>query len=345
MPKEEIASLKMELEAARRELEQARLSLRTTADEETRKTVKRDLSLQNMIRPWGGSENEILLEEFLSDLEAVAHSGGWTESDLKLVCRLKVTGRAAACILAHPELRDAASTFDEYKRVLKERFGELATPAQRLLELNLVMQRQGESALEFADRVRRLGERTVARGQEDGSLKWEKQQVDSLILAAFIKGLRGEAAAQLHYNPPTNFQEAVSRAARVELYQGSSSRVINSVEEQGTSQVAAAMATPGRGSRQIRCFRCNQEGHVARDCAQLRRGVSRNAREGSQEKKKQWKDTNPGGAPNRPFCFVCGSPWHFARNCPDRAKEARAASNFVDSSSVKEASPKAAGSA
>lgn len=179
----------------------------------------------------------------------------------------------------------------------------------------------------------------MSRGQQDGSIKWEKEQVDSLILAAFMKGLRGEAAAQLHYNPPSKFQEAVNRAARVELYQsqGSSVREVRGINEQTTLQVAAATLPQWEKGRQTKCFRCNQYGHFARECVQRRGREGR--RERSQERK-QCGETPLAGASKGGFCFVCGDPKHFARNCTFRAKEARAGGKYLNTQTSNEFSPK-----
>ena len=70
-------------DAERRKLEAA-VSLRS----EVGRLGRKDLSLQSMIKPWGGETSSRPVEEFLDYLEEVAASGAWEDTDRVRVCRL-----------------------------------------------------------------------------------------------------------------------------------------------------------------------------------------------------------------------------------------------------------------
>uniref|UniRef100_T1HEC9 Uncharacterized protein n=1 Tax=Rhodnius prolixus TaxID=13249 RepID=T1HEC9_RHOPR len=130
--KAEVAKLKVENEALRKASALSSGGQGSSGDGK----VKRDMGLQGLIRPWGGREEEESVDNFLRNLELVAECGGWTEQDKKLICRLKLTGAAANCIAGFPELLEPSSSFGDYKRLLKERFDTVLSPAQKLLQLN-----------------------------------------------------------------------------------------------------------------------------------------------------------------------------------------------------------------
>uniref|UniRef100_T1I0X8 Retrotransposon gag domain-containing protein n=1 Tax=Rhodnius prolixus TaxID=13249 RepID=T1I0X8_RHOPR len=210
-----------DLKQVKEELERVKVEhrqLREFSTSEPRALPRKDLSLQTLIRPWGGGEQEPV-EYFLLGFSKVANNGGWTDAERLMVCRLKLIGAAANCISSYPELLQPNATFGDLEAILKNRFAGTVTPEEQLLALNEVEQQVGENVQEFADRCRRLGERTLKPGASKEESTWARGQIDRILVAAFIKGLRGEAGRQLRYVPPASFQEAVTRAARVEQAQ------------------------------------------------------------------------------------------------------------------------------
>uniref|UniRef100_T1HSC6 CCHC-type domain-containing protein n=1 Tax=Rhodnius prolixus TaxID=13249 RepID=T1HSC6_RHOPR len=303
--KKEMAVLKQECDELRR-LSLARSST-TTAQTSS---AKRDLSLQSLIRPWGGGEDEEGVDIFLQNIELLAVSGGWTDDDLKLICRLKLTGAASACIAGHPELLEPAATFQDLKKVLRDRFDTLLSPAQRLLQLNSLVQRPDEGVLAFADRCRRLGEGTIPKSLTAEQSRYAREQAEQVLLAAYVKGLRGEPGLQLQYHPPTNFQDAVATAARIELAKAQV-RMAN----QEVCAVQGLSGNETRFSRRGPCFKCREDGHAAKDCP----GIQPGPESGSPSKRNARKG-------KRGACFVCGQQGHFARECPRRSNAANVCS-------------------
>lgn len=150
----DLEALKKELDKIKAELSSVRVSVSQTG----RSDRPRDLSLQTLIRPWGGGILEEPVETFLTNFSLVANNGGWTEAEQLMICRLKLTGAAANCIAGHPELLEATATFTDLEAILKQRFTGTATPEELLLALNSVEQLPEEDAQQFADRCRKLGE-------------------------------------------------------------------------------------------------------------------------------------------------------------------------------------------
>jgi hypothetical protein len=75
--------------------------------------VRKDLGLQSLVKIFSG-ENGQSVEEFLQNLKLVSETGNWEERNKKFICRLKVTGPAAACLDAHPELSEETATFADF---------------------------------------------------------------------------------------------------------------------------------------------------------------------------------------------------------------------------------------
>lgn len=308
----ELAKLKQELVKVKKELSQ----VASSETEGGALRVKRDLSLQALIKPWGGGPDEVSVEEFIQNLEDVASSGGWSEADLKIVCRNKLMGAAALCISGHQELRVPNANFEDFKNVLRQRFVDLATPAQRLLELNSLRQRSDESARDFADRCLKYGAQTIPSGSSSGGAGWGEAQVESCVIAAYIKGLRGEAGRQLRYDPPGTLREAMWKAARVEEVEGNrrGGYEWESMQSSGASQVGMVSTSRQNTSEALACFRCHEKGHVVRNCpirSPRDNKVMPNSSSSSEGRTKQKKLL---------YCFVCGECGHFARNCSKRAK-------------------------
>lgn len=309
----------LEAELRRLRVECATLQTSMTNMSEVSKTeesrIKRDLSLQSLIRSWGGGEDEQSVDSFLQNIERVAKCGGWTEQDKTLICQLKLTGAAAACVAGFPALLEPTATLEHYRKVLIERFGPTQSPAEKLLQLNSVSQRAGETVKEFADRCRKLGEETIPHGTMSAEeMEWARKQTMQVTLAAFMRGLRGEVGLPLRYQSPRTFKAAIEAATIIENAQNQVPTQSEVRAIQG-GRIEGERRPPGPTVGNLTCFRCQLKGHLARECPR-RRPQNPQLR----NPQRQPNENRPG---TKSHCYVCGQLGHFARNCAQRATPAK----------------------
>lgn len=221
-----------------------------------------------------------------------------------------MTGAAAACVAGFPALLEPTATLAHYREVLTERFGPTQSPAEKLLQLNAVSQRVGESVKEFADRCRKLGEDTIPyEAMSAEEMEWTRKQIMQVTLAAFMKGLRGEIGLPLRYQSPNTFKAAIEAATIIESAQNQVP-ILNEVRAIQGRSGEEERRSPGLVGN-LTCFRCQQKGHLARECPRRKPQTSQiriPPRKSSEDRRNQ-----------KGNCYVCGQVGHFARNCARKA--------------------------
>uniref|UniRef100_T1I2C9 CCHC-type domain-containing protein n=1 Tax=Rhodnius prolixus TaxID=13249 RepID=T1I2C9_RHOPR len=309
---EEVKALKEEVDRLKEEVRWMNSQREAASLSSNEGGVKRDLSLQSLIMPWSGDISDRPIDQFLQNFSLVAERGGWSEADKIMICRLKLKGAAADCVACRPELLLPTATFVDMVDVIRTRFVGEATPEQKLLELNSLEQLSGEDARQFADRCRQVGEKTLPISASVVEAGWARAQLERILMAAYIKGLKGEPSRQLQYDPPKTFHEAVARASRIEQVRVKSTSPREIWAVQGSSGLEGKTTVEPQRSGSM-CFRCGRPGHFAKSCDLRRR------------KSLGWGNQRSEAAPSKreTACFVCGQRGHYARDCARRATLAK----------------------
>jgi len=94
-------------------------------DAPLRHAALKDLSLVSLVPKWNGGDTAPPINEFFEMLEGSATIGNWSETDLKLVCALKLTDAARAFYSATPELRDPTISWQDFKAHFLQRFRDV----------------------------------------------------------------------------------------------------------------------------------------------------------------------------------------------------------------------------
>lgn len=244
------------------------------------------------IVPFSGCPSEI--ENFFSSLENIATYAGWTEEDLSFVLGVKLSGIAAEYFSANIRARGVKG-YQEVKRALLNRFQDKDLNHDNMRKLTQSYQRPNETVREFAARIEALSFRAISsalRGKPDGDVARQE-----ILTGVFLEGLRPQLRRLVLPQNPKSFDDAV-RCARLEediftevdpepltcaraapqtqnnaespqdnLIHELSSAVKNLTIKLHQLELDASHSKNNKPiSSSARCFRCNQRGHLQRDC-------------------------------------------------------------------------------
>lgn len=326
---DEVLKLNEEFQKREGELKQQIVELETNQPD-TKLVVKpprRDLSLQSLVKPWGGEATARPVEEFLDYLEEVAACGAWDDGDRVRICRLKLQGQAATFVRGAEELRGEV-TFQRLSEVLKERFGDPNTFEYYGRVLQDMSQQSKEKIQEFADRCITVGGKMARPTLAGDEGTWWAREVERKVLEAFTRGLTGEVGKQVLFGRPQTLKEAQKMALELEqaLQEHQRGKNIYVVREpqvepmtgaqevQPSVCVCANYRQPGRNEgrvnarpplSEVQCFNCAKRGHLARNCPN---------RVGQTPQRTGRRPDYPGA------CFRCGRIGHFASHCTTAAQ-------------------------
>ena len=246
------------------------------------------------ILPFSGKETEDITE-WLIKWDIAAAANGWTDQHQLQILPAYLSGRAARLFWRIPE--DGKQDMETLKETLEDQFN---TEEKRFLarqKLQETTQSARESVTDFAERIDRL----VIKGHDGLD---DEERRDRIACEQFVKGLRPEIKETVWEKCPHSFQEAITAAERREVYinsMGKRSRVneisedllltvqrVNEERTKGNEEIwkairsltsavenlAAQRVNPPtsqpqrQGIQRTRCFKCNQTGHIKRNCPQ-----------------------------------------------------------------------------
>ena len=216
-----------------------------------------------------GESMEILLDDWLPALERARDWNGWTEAELLMQMAGHLKGRA----LQEFSLLDPAEkdTYTHAVSALRARLdpGSKALAAQ---EFRHTTQRESESVADFTRRLERTFKiaygrdvlsadtrDTLLHGQLQDGLKYELMKAPAVSGAETYKTLCMAAR---------NEEKRLVELKKRQQYQ----KVAPSKPSLPTQRPVTTLLqeSPARNFRQIHCWKCRKQGHLARDCPDVK---------------------------------------------------------------------------
>lgn len=207
-----------------------------------------DSSAANLVTPFSGKPGEDVTA-FFDNLLAASKVGLWTDEQLLQITKLRLVGEAKAHVLYNEELRNAL-TFDELKTGLLKRFQRQNSTRFYREKLNTISQRQNETLDSYVDRIRKVNINTYQLTDNDMVNKVILQEAESRALDTFLRGLPAEMSRRVRAEFPKSLDEAVSLATAFE-----------EIDVATRAKERRSIFPAG-----VRCFRCDQQGHIAKNC-------------------------------------------------------------------------------
>jgi hypothetical protein len=304
----EIERLKVEIESTPRDT-----SISATA-------AIKDVTLVAGIKDWTGDSKGRTVHEFFAQIDTYAKVSNWSDEEKALIAKAKLQGIALQFVQGREFLTSDVCPYADLKQQLITRFSEKMPAQYHYTRLQDATQDRGESVEEFADRCRKLCQKTVRHVEDAATQRIINEEAERRLVAAYINGLTGVVGQQVRFRMPHTLDEAVQVAVTVSnaerLRAPDTKRVFSTKRDnppQGTS-----------------CFNCGKKGHFAKECRSPRknetfsgdrrardsvRGRGRGAAEPSQRNSTM---RNPNGRQIR--CFHCKKLGHRRDQCPQLAR-------------------------
>lgn len=175
------------------------------------------------------------------------------------------------------------ATWAETERELRAHFGSVTDEVQALSQLKKIRQKSQESVQMFGERLLSLAEDAFS------GVDLTQQVVARQLIDYFVDGLSDHRIARhIIRNSPSTFNAAVLAAtneqnmiARIALRGRHEFTQERKEEEMEIGEIKSKIS--------VRCFNCNELGHMAKDCGKKKKNVMK--------------------------CFHCGKSGHIKRNC------------------------------
>ena len=257
-----------------------------------------------IIKPFEGNPKEF--KDWIKGIEKYAILTRITPENIRMIAYQASKGPVSDFLkrhlAAHPD-----HDWNTIKTELTSRFAEVTDHQYALSLLRKVKQRQGESIQVYAERLLALAEDAFN----------DVAAADEQLVGFFVDGLSQDyMKMKVMRDNPATLQAAIAVAnaeqnlrRRFDLRSGNQS--------QNFRDTAAEPMEIGHARPAFRCYRCNRQGHKAKECRP--RGVNVNA----------VNKSNNAGRP-RPrgnvVCWYCQKLGHFANECRARTNTRQAGS-------------------
>ena len=167
----------------------------------------------NLIPNFNGSND---VEDFVDRVDLVGKLINLNSNQCKWLSLLKLEGKAKSFVKSHEDLRNNSS-WEILKQELVKRFKDHKLPGEAEAEFQNCTQNVGETVIEFAERLRRIGKLTVSFKDNELENKFLRQHLENNMLRIFVLGLSKDIKQRVLSKGPKSFKEALQVAEHEEL--------------------------------------------------------------------------------------------------------------------------------
>ena len=138
------------------EIERLKVEIASTPRASPIHTAVKDVTLVSGIKDWTGDSRSRTVHEFFAQIDTHAKVSNWAEDEKALITKAKLQGIALQFVQGREFLPNDACPYAVLRDHLIESFSEKLPAQYHYTRLQDATQEKGESVEEFADRCRRL---------------------------------------------------------------------------------------------------------------------------------------------------------------------------------------------
>ena len=181
----------------REEIERLKVEISTTPRASPIHTAMKDVTLVAGIKDWTGVSRGRTVYEFFAQIDTYAKVSNCADDEKALIAKAKLQGIALQFVQGREILANEACPYAILREHLNDLFSEKMPAQYHYTRLQDAVQEKGESVEEFADRCRRLCQRTIRIVEDEDTQRIINEEAERRLVAAYISGLSGIVGHQI----------------------------------------------------------------------------------------------------------------------------------------------------